>query len=87
MILLVKVNGSPTNVNIIQAYAPTADKSEEELEKVYKELQIATKSTKKNEINIYICEIGTWGHVQFCQETILMYLSGCATDGIWDRWI
>lgn len=50
--LLLQLSGTPFNVNIIQIYAPTADKSIQELENWYKSLDSLLKTTKKNDINI-----------------------------------
>lgn len=53
-VILVQMLGKPVNINIIQAYAPTTDGSEEELEQFYQQLDQALKLTKTQEINIVL---------------------------------
>ena len=45
-VLLVKLKGSPLDINIIQVFAPTSASTEEELDKFYKELETAKKQCK-----------------------------------------
>ena len=52
-LLLCKLKGNPFDIVIIQAYAPTADSSEEEIEKFYDDLNMALKQTKSMDI-IYV---------------------------------
>ena len=51
-IIMVKLHGSPININILQIYAPTMDKPDEEIEEFYASIQKALRSTKKNELTI-----------------------------------
>lgn len=51
-VILIQLHGQPININIIQVYAPTADKSDEDLELFYQQIDKALKVTKSNEINI-----------------------------------
>lgn len=50
--MLIKLNAQPTNVNIIQCYAPTAEKPDREVETFYKELRELLGYTKNNETTI-----------------------------------
>lgn len=50
--MLLQLYGNPVNVNIIQVYAPTADKSEQEVEEFYGQVNEALSYTMKNEVNI-----------------------------------
>ncbi|XP_072392530.1 uncharacterized protein [Diabrotica undecimpunctata] len=52
--MLLQIRSSPFNVNIIQVYAPTADKSDDILEEWYEDLQKLMKLTKKEDINIVL---------------------------------
>ena len=54
---MLKLGGAPFNVNIIQAYAPTSDHSDEEVEEFYESIQNVMKHTKSGEINIVM---GDW---------------------------
>ncbi|XP_060520784.1 craniofacial development protein 2-like [Cylas formicarius] len=53
-VALVQILGKPLNINIIQVYAPTADKPEQEVEDFYKQIDTALKLTRTNEINIIL---------------------------------
>ena len=46
------ISGKPFNINIIQAYAPTADNSDEEHETFYNDLELAKSHFKSQEIVI-----------------------------------
>ena len=50
--ILMKLQGKPFNVNIIQIYAPTLDHSDEETDQFYLNLQKLMQYTKTDEINI-----------------------------------
>ncbi|XP_030761955.1 craniofacial development protein 2-like [Sitophilus oryzae] len=50
--MMIQIEGTPLNVNIIQTYAPTSESSEEELERWYDELEQVYKLTKQHDINI-----------------------------------
>ncbi|XP_045471791.1 craniofacial development protein 2-like [Harmonia axyridis] len=49
--LLIQLSGKPMNINIIQTYAPTADKPTAELEAWHKELEELIKVIKKEDLN------------------------------------
>lgn len=51
-IIMVQLQAKPINVNIIQIYAPTADKDDDEIEGFYEHLKSILRHTKKHEINI-----------------------------------
>ncbi|XP_029164802.1 craniofacial development protein 2-like [Nylanderia fulva] len=51
-IALIKINARPTNLNIIQIYAPTADAPDEEMEIFYEQIKEMLKLTKKHDMNI-----------------------------------
>lgn len=49
---VLQLNGHPFNINIIQVYAPTADKSDEDVEEFYQQIQDIMRGTKNGDINI-----------------------------------
>ncbi|CAF4265882.1 unnamed protein product [Rotaria magnacalcarata] len=49
-VLLVKLNGKPFNISIIQSYAPTTDHNEEAITKFYEDLDLAYKQCKSQNI-------------------------------------
>ena len=51
-VLLVKLSAKPLDINIIQAYAPTAESSEEDLEQFYSDIETALKHCKSFENTI-----------------------------------
>lgn len=51
-VLLLQVQSNPINMNIIQIYALTADKSEEEKELLYQNIQEVFCRLPKNNLNI-----------------------------------
>lgn len=51
-VMLLKLQGTPVDINIIQIYAPTTDSTEEELDDFYNQLQIAMKQCKAHEVTI-----------------------------------
>ena len=53
-IMLVKLKGKPFDISIIQIYAPTADKSEEEHDQFYNDLEMAKSQCKSQDIVIVI---------------------------------
>ena len=53
-LLLVKLKASPFNINLIVAYAPTADADESVLEMFYETLDNLYKNCKSQEINILL---------------------------------
>ena len=54
-VLMVKLQGRPFNITIIQVYAPTQDHSDEEIEEFYEEIQRAIKSVKSDDV---LCVMG-----------------------------
>lgn len=50
--LLLQIHAAPMDINIIQIYAPTADKDEELIEEFYDQLRDLMKSIKGNEVTI-----------------------------------
>ncbi|XP_073824763.1 FERM domain containing isoform X3 [Musca autumnalis] len=50
--MIIKISAKPVNINIIQVYAPTADKSNDEIEAFYIEVEELIKITKPHEITI-----------------------------------
>lgn len=52
--ILLQIKGNPININIVQVYAPTADKSDSEIEKFYEDIDQITRSIKKQDLNIYL---------------------------------
>ena len=53
-LMLLQLKGNPININLIQAYAPTADKSEIEIERFYEDLKELLKITKSGEVTIIL---------------------------------
>lgn len=51
-VMLVQLQASPVNINIIQVYAPTADKDEQEIEELYHSIKEVIKTLKKEEVLI-----------------------------------
>ncbi|CAG4958055.1 unnamed protein product [Colias eurytheme] len=51
-VMLIQLYAKPFNINIIQTYAPTADKSDELNERFYSQIEEALKLTKSNELTI-----------------------------------
>lgn len=51
-ILLITVSTTPIKCNILQVYAPTADKTDEEIERFYSELEDLVNKLPKQDINI-----------------------------------
>ncbi|CAG5059685.1 unnamed protein product [Parnassius apollo] len=56
--MMIQLDTKPKRLNIIQTYAPTADKSQEDIENLYKELEELYGHTKKEDINL-IMDIGS----------------------------
>ena len=54
-VMLIKLQGKPFNISIIQIYAPTQDHEDEELELFYDEIQTAIKNVKTDDI---LCVMG-----------------------------
>lgn len=51
-VLLIQINARPVNLNIIQIYAPTADKDEGEVEELYRNVAQILERLPKKEVNI-----------------------------------
>lgn len=51
-IIMLKLRGTLFNINIVQVYAPTAEKSEEEIEDFYSQIGIVMKNVKKRDVTI-----------------------------------
>ena len=49
-VMMVKIEGKPFNLAVIQAYAPTADHNEDEIEKFYEDLEKAHKQVNTTDI-------------------------------------
>ena len=58
-VILVKLNGAPFDLNIIQVYAPTCDGSEEEVNQFYGELSEVMEQCKRHEINIVMGDLNS----------------------------
>lgn len=54
-VLLRKLGGGPFHINLIQAYAPTVNSSDEELEDFYKTLNRQKKQNPKPQEVIIVC--------------------------------
>ena len=50
-VILVKLQGSPFDINIIQVYAPTADAKEEEIDHFYDSIDSVIRQCKRHEMN------------------------------------
>uniref|UniRef100_A0A8D8M2B6 Craniofacial development protein 2 n=1 Tax=Cacopsylla melanoneura TaxID=428564 RepID=A0A8D8M2B6_9HEMI len=53
-IMMIKIKTKIGYTNVIQVYAPTADKADEEVEAMYQDLQNLLKTTKQEDVNIII---------------------------------
>ncbi|XP_030763694.1 craniofacial development protein 2-like [Sitophilus oryzae] len=53
-VILIQLLDRPININIIQDYAPTAEKAEDEIEDFYRQLDQVLRLTKSNEINLVL---------------------------------
>ena len=51
-VMVVKIEGKPFNLAIIQAYAPTADHSEEDIEEFYEDLEKACKYVASTDVMV-----------------------------------
>lgn len=50
--MLLQLQAQPFNINIVQVYAPTADKNDDVIEEFYAQIETVLRSLKKHEINI-----------------------------------
>ncbi|XP_047511711.1 craniofacial development protein 2-like [Pieris napi] len=55
--MLLRLEAKPQNINIIQVYAPTADKPQNELDEFYAEVRNLLQYTKKHDINIIMGDL------------------------------
>jgi len=53
-VALIKIKAKPFDLNVIQAYAPTSESNDTEIEEFYEQLKAALKHTKKEEVNIIL---------------------------------
>lgn len=56
-VMLLWVNAKPVNVNIVQVYAPTADKAEQEIKDFNYQIEGLLQLTKKQKITILTGEV------------------------------
>ena len=63
----VHFQGKPFNITVIQAYAPTSDTEEAEVERFYEDLQNLLELTPKKDVFFFI--IGDWNAKGGSQET------------------
>ena len=56
-IITVRLQGHPTNVTIIQVYAPTTDAEEEDIDEFYEQLQEVLDSTAQGDVMMIIGDI------------------------------
>ena len=49
-VMMIKIQATPFNINLIQTYMPTSEHQDEEVECIYEEIEKCLKYTKKNEI-------------------------------------
>ncbi|XP_030757748.1 craniofacial development protein 2-like [Sitophilus oryzae] len=68
-VMLIKLDAKPFPLNIIQVYAPTADKSDDEIANFYKELEVAWNHTKNHEVTVIMGDFNAkvgQGEVEKC---------------------
>lgn len=56
-VILVKLHGKPMDINIIQAYAPTSEAEDEEVEQFYESLDKGFRQCKSYEINLVMGDL------------------------------
>ena len=56
-IMLVKLHGSPMDINVIQVYAPITDPEETEVEQFYENIDSVLRQCKRHEINIVLGDL------------------------------
>ena len=56
-IILIKIAGTPININVIQVYAPTTTHPDEEIEDLYEKLEEVKTQCKAHDINIIMGDI------------------------------
>ena len=56
-VMLMQIKGKTQKINIVQAYAPTADKEDVEIEDFYNQLQEVIKPLKKHDMNVVMGDL------------------------------
>ena len=56
-IVMIRLRGRPLDITVIQCYAPTAERSEEEIEKFYQQLDQAVRQCKSQDIRLVMGDI------------------------------
>ena len=56
-VLVVKLQGKPLDISIVQAYAPTAECSDQDINRFYNELDEAMKISKSHDITMLMEEL------------------------------
>ena len=79
-VLLVKLKGSPLDINTIQVYAPTSASTEEELDNFYKDLETAKKQYKVRHPIIIIGDLNGKVGRQKISDTVDPYGQGDVND-------
>ena len=64
--ICVRFQGKPFNITVIQAYAPTSNAEEAEVERFYEDLQDLLELTPQNDVIFFI---GDWNAKVESQET------------------
>lgn len=57
LVMLIKSNGQPFDVYLVQIYAPTTESTEEEMEEFYANIRKAQKHMKNSDVNVLM---GDW---------------------------
>lgn len=57
--MLVKLKGNPFNVSIVQAYAPTTDADDDEIDKFYETVDKVYRQYKSYEVKILMGDVNT----------------------------
>ena len=76
----VRIQGKPFNITVIQAYAPTSNAEEDEVERFYEDLQDHLDLTPKKDILVII---GNWNAKVGSQETPVV--TGKFGLGVWNE--
>ncbi|KAI5751342.1 hypothetical protein M8J77_006574 [Diaphorina citri] len=53
-VMMINIASEKRNINIIQVYAPTADKSDEEIESFYEDIKKVLRTTKKHDVTMIL---------------------------------
>lgn len=68
-VMILKLQSTPTPINVIQVYAPIAKASEDDIKKFYEELTKALKTTKNHEVTFVLGDFNAivgQGEVEMC---------------------